>query len=282
MLKNDLHERTWFFDLEWVPDAAGARKLYGLSADVAELDAMQKLWENASGYNAEACPRPFVKYLFSRIVSIAFLSRNVVYRDGERVVDFAIHSLPKLPVDPAEMDEGYLISRFLHWIGEREPQLVGFNSLESDLQVLIQRGMVNDVTAPGFCRRPDAPWKGRDYFESRYGEWHFDICQRLSRYAMGPKLNELSVLCGFPGKLDTTGDQVVDLWLAGDIKKIVEYNQIDTLNTYMVWLRMAYFSGKLSEEDYLHEQEEFRAFLEVEAAKAEREHIGRFAEKWEY
>ena len=280
MFKQNLYERTWFFDLEWVPDAAAARKLYDLPDDISEADAIQKLWENTREYSEEN-PRPFVKYLFSRVVSIAFLSRNVVYRDGEKRLEFGLHSLPKLPIDPVEMDEAYIIGRFLHWVGEREPQLVGFNSLESDLQVLIQRGMVNEVSAPAFSRRPGKPWEGRDYFDSKNSEWHLDLLQRFSRFAMTPKLNEIALLCGFPGKIDTVGDQVVDLWLAGDLKRIVEYNQTDTLNTYLVWLRAVYFAGRLAEDEYISEIEQFRDYIETESAKPDKEHIAKFASKWE-
>ena len=80
---------------------------------------------------------------------------------------------------------------------------------------------------------------------------------------MSPKLDEFAKLCGYPGKIDVKGDQVTDLWIAGEFTKIVEYNMIDTLNTYFVWLRMAYFAGLFSEEEYFAEHEAFRAFLEA-------------------
>ena len=280
MLKDDIRERTWFFDLEWVPDAVGAKKLFGLPDDVTELEAMQALWERTSGYSEEV-PRPFVKYVYSRVVSIAFLSRNAVYRDSQPHIEFAVHSLPKLPTNKEQHDEAAIIGTFLHWVGEREPQLVGYNSIESDLQVLIQRGIINEVSAPAFTRRPAKPWEGRDYFDSRNSEWHLDLLQRFSRFAMAPKLNDLAVLCGYPGKIDMAGDQVVDLWLAGDVDRIVKYNQTDTFNTYLVWLRTAYFSGKLSEEAYMSEQEQFRDFLEAEAEKEDADHIAKFVEMWE-
>ena len=281
MLKNDLHERTWFFDLEWVPDAAGAKRLYDLPEETTELEAMEKLWKETPARTDEN-PRPFVKYLFSRIVSIAFLSRNVAYKNGEKCIDFKLHSLPKLPVDSAETDEAAMIGQFLYYVGERCPQLVGFNSIEADLQVLIQRGIVNEVSAPGFCDRPGKPWEGRDYFLRHENEWHFDLMKRFSTGAMTPRLNDLARLCGFPGKIDVDGSQVVDLWLAGDITKIVEYNQIDTLNTYLVWLRFVHFAGKLPEEEYVTEQDEFRSFLEKEAAKPGRTHIQKFLDRWDF
>lgn len=279
MLKNEIHDPTWFFDLEWVPDAAGAMRLYDLPPETTELEAMEKLWQETTGYSDEN-PRPFVKYLFSRVVSIAFLSRRVVYENSIRRVEFRINSLPKLPLEETVPDEAQIIGQFLHYVGVRNPQLVGFNSLESDLQVLIQRGLVNEVRAKAFSARPNKPWEGRDYFD-KYGEAHLDLIKLLSPGAMKPTLNGLARLCGFPGKIDVDGKQVVDLWLAGKLKEIVEYNQIDTLNTYLIWLRVVNFAGKISEEEYAAEQDDFHAFLDAEAAREENDHLRRFLQRWE-
>ena len=150
MLKSPLQDLSLFFDLEWVPDASGARRLFDLADDISEIDAMQALWENSPDYKPETNPRPFLKYMFSRVVSIAFLSRKPVVRDGERLIEFSLNSLPELPLEPEPQNESVLIERFLYILGKRCPQLIGFNSADSDIQVLIQRGMINEVSAPGF------------------------------------------------------------------------------------------------------------------------------------
>ena len=101
--------------------------------------------------------------------------------------------------------------------------------------------------------------------------------------AMFPQTEQDQVhvlLIGEIRKIDVKGDQVTDLWLERDITKIVEYNQIDTLNTYLVWLRLVYFAGQINEEDYLHEQEQFRDFLENETQKPEKAFLASFLEKW--
>jgi len=97
---------------------------------------------------------------------------------------------------------------------------------------------------------------------------------------MSPRLDELARLCGFPGKIDVKGDQVTDLWLAREVTQIVEYNMIDTLNTYLLWLRLVYFTGHLCEEDYFNEREQFREFLEAESKRGDRAFIAKFLEKW--
>ena len=279
MLRRNLPERIWFFDMEWVPDAMAARRLFDLPDDTAESDAIQRLWTE---YGAtEETPRPFLKYLLSRIVSVAFIQRRAVFRDDE-CVEFSLHSLPTLPLDGAETSEDQIIDRFLQQVGEKHPQLVGFNSYESDVQVLIQRGLINEVSAPLFCKRPDGRWDPGDYFGYRWeNEEHLDLIRLFSNGAMKPRLNEIARLCGFPGKLDVDGEQVVDLWLQGNMTKIVEYNLIDALNTYLVWLRVVHFCGKLKEEAYISEVEQFRAFLECEAQKPDKKFICGFLEKWE-
>jgi len=279
MLKSPVPDLVLFFDMEWVPDAAGARRLFDLPDDTDELEAMRSLWEASADFDADRNPRPFLKYMFSRIVSIAFLSRKPVYVDGEKSVEFSLHSLPELPVDGMP-EESQLIERFLYILGKRCPQLVGYNSAASDIQVLIQRGMINEVAAEKFCERPDKPWEGSDYFRRWDNEDHLDMMKLFAgSRGLTPRLDEFAKLCGFPGKIDVKGDQVTDLWLAGDITKIVEYNQIDVLNTYLLWLRLVFFCGKLTEEEYMAEQDAFRFFLESEIQKG-RTFISDFLEKW--
>jgi predicted PolB exonuclease-like 3'-5' exonuclease len=88
MLKRDIPERVWFFDMEWVPDAAGSRRLFAdLPADATERDAIERLWKE---YPRTDGGTPFLKYLFSRVVSISFLSRLVVYNDAEPTLTFRL------------------------------------------------------------------------------------------------------------------------------------------------------------------------------------------------
>lgn len=280
MLKTDIPELVLFFDLEWVPDAEASRKLFNLPPETDEAEAMRKLWEMSPGYSDEV-QQPFVKYIFSRVVSIAFLSRKVVYRDGERLLEFTLNSLPKLPVETDDVNEAAIIERFLSIVGQRRPQLVGFNSSESDFQVLIQRGIVNEISAPAFCERPAKNWDSGDYFRRWDNEDHLDLLKLFTGGRMAPRLNDIAKMCGFPGKIDVAGDQVWQLWLDRNISKIVEYNQLDVLNTYLVWLRVVFFTGRLSEEEYAAELSDFRAFLDSKAEDPVNSHISQFLSAWD-
>lgn len=277
MLRNDIYDKVWFFDLEWVPDADAAKILLGLPYDVSEAEAFDALWRHAGA--TETRPRPFLKYLYSRIVSIAFLTRYVYFDGPESRIEFKLHSLPSLPAVKNDLSEGKIISDFLDALGRRKPQLVGFNSQESDVQVLVQRGIINQISAPMFCARSKDKWDKADYFARWDNEFHLDLLKLFSNRDMTPRLNDMAKLCGFPGKIDVDGQQVADLWLEGDLNSIVEYNQIDALNTYLIWLRVVYFCGKMNETQYSNEIASFRSFLSAEAETG-KAHIRQFLDKW--
>ena len=154
------------------------------------------------------------------------------------------------------MAERELLSRFLTQLGQEEPKphLVGFNSRTADVPILVQRGLIQGVAAGAFCHRPGKPWEGVDYFH-KSSEWHLDVKEIVSGWGKGtPSLHEFAAASGIPGKIGTTGHDVHALWRAGDIRRIVEYNQFDALTTYLVWLRMALFAGLLTPEGHACEE----------------------------
>lgn len=264
-------DHVWAFDLEWVPDLTSGRRAYNLPPDMPDDAVYAAMWANA-GATAEE-PRPYLKTMLCRVVSLAVVIRKV--GDGRPTLN--LFSLP----GPAAMPERDLISRFLTGIGQANPrpQLVGFNSSEADLPILIQRGIANGITAAGFCKRPEKPWDGYDYF-TRYNEGHIDLKDITgARGKSTPRLHEFAVACGIPGKIDTSGDNVIDLWLAGNVRAIVEYNEFDALTTYLLWLRAAHFAGHFNGHEYAAEVELVRELLARRIADGHT-HLSRYAAQW--
>src|SRR5207249_2019844 len=107
MLRKNIPELIWFFDMEWVPDAIAARRLFDLPEETKETEAIERLWAEYGATDTKK--RPFLKYLLSRVVSVAFLSRRIIFREGQEQIAFTLYSLPKLPVDPAETNEACII-----------------------------------------------------------------------------------------------------------------------------------------------------------------------------
>lgn len=275
MFKN-LFDKVWAFDIEWVPDPLAGRLLYGLEDEgLSEREVIERMW--AEGGATDADPRPFLKTVVSRIVSIV-----VVQRKFERgAVQLDLLTLPRDASDPAQTSEGHMLRTFLNAVGEHQPQLVGFNSYDADIKILIQRSIVNGISAPGFNDRPNKPWEGNDYYV-RGQDCHVDIKQIVSGWGKGtPSLNELATLSGIPGKFEMDGDAVAETWLAGDHQSIINYNECDAVTTYLLFLRVAHFGGKLTQGQYLQEVELVRELLEREGAHPGKEHLIRYQEKWD-
>ncbi|HCZ48898.1 MAG TPA: hypothetical protein DCZ11_07820, partial [Gammaproteobacteria bacterium] len=69
-------------------------------------------------------------------------------------------ALPRDVGDAVQTAERHVVGTFLDAVGEYRPQLVGYNSINADLKILLQRAVVNGLSAAAFCRRPDKPWEG--------------------------------------------------------------------------------------------------------------------------
>jgi predicted PolB exonuclease-like 3'-5' exonuclease len=270
-------KRVWAFDLEWVPDPLAGRLLYDIPEDVDDpREILQEMWDQ--GGASETDPTPFLKLAICRVVSIAAVERRV-QANGE--VALHLLSLPRHPEDQAEAGEARLISTFLDAIGKHRPQLVGFSSSHADLRILIQRGLVLGLQAPGFCQPPARSSDGADYF-ARATDWHHDLREIVGGWGKGaPSLHQLAVQSGIPGKMGVDGNQVAELWLAGELSRIVQYNEADALTTYLVWLRLAHLAGLFTGDQYQREQDQLRNMLERESQEPDKEHLGAYLQEWQ-
>lgn len=270
-----VNRQVWAFDAEWIPDPVGGRMLHKLSDDLSDREVMEVMWRE--GGATEDNPTPFLKTVMCRLVSIVALSRTEK-SSGE--VELKLHTLPRDIGDPEQVSEQHIIATFLQALGKRRPQIVGFNSLASDIIILIQRGMINGVQAADFCHRPDKPWEGVDYF-ARGSEFNIDLKDILGAWGKGtPSLHELATLSGVPGKMDVAGEQVAEMWLNGRLADIVAYNECDAFTTYLVWLRLAYFGGHFTDAQYEQEQQRVRELLQALSAGAPEHHLSKFQAEW--
>ena len=268
-----VHKEVWAFDAEWVPDPLSGRLAYALGEDVPDEEVVAAMWRHG-GATADN-PRPYLKTVLCRVVSVAFVRR----RDcGDGQVELDLRSLPTAGT-PA-MPEGELLTLFLGTLGKRKPQLVGFNSNSADLPILMQRSMVHALRHKEFCERPDKPWLGADYFV-RYSDWHLDLREIVGSWGKSsPSLHEIATVCGIPGKMDTAGTDVVELWRAGDVRSIVQYNECDALTTYLVWLRLAHLCGHFSDQQFSAEQLFLETLLEERGAQEGGAHLLRYLAQW--
>jgi 3'-5' exonuclease len=263
--------RTCAFDVEWAPCPDTARRLLKLPPQTSDAEAVAAVWAR---YAKEDDARPFLKLALSKVLSIAAIFRT---RDKDGTVHLTLAAC-----GVNTLDEGALIGRFLERVASGRYQLWGFNSGASDLPILRQRAIALGVPCPQFAGRPTKPWEGFDYFDTRTSDAHMDILQLLSGFNRGaamPSLDEFCAACGLPGKLNVSGGEVADLFLQGEVQRIVEYNETDALTTHLVALRLALHAGKLNAEEYRQEINAAHALLDTQIALGKAQFV-KFAAAW--
>lgn len=267
--------RVWAFDAEWIPDPLAGQMLYKLPNDMPSKDVIEVMWEK--GGATEEDPMPYLKTVLCRIVSISAVERLKTGSD----VKLHLLSLPRDSKDTEQTNEKNVVGTFLSKVGQYKPQLVGFNSASADIKAMIQRSVVLGLSIPSFCKRPNKPWEGDDYFDSRNNEASVDLKNVLGGWGKAtPSLNEIATLSGIPGKMDVDGQQVASLWLEGNLDKIIAYNEFDALTTYLVWLRVAHFGGHFTTEQYEQEQQLVRDLIDREAKENGKDHLKDFLGEW--
>jgi predicted PolB exonuclease-like 3'-5' exonuclease len=97
----------------------------------------------------------------------------------------------------------------------------------------------------------------------------------------GVSLHEIATVSGIPGKFDTAGEEVAELWLNGKLAEIVHYNCYDALTTYLVWLRLAHFAGHFDNAQYEDEQQRVRDLLMDLSEKPETAFLEAYFDEWE-
>lgn len=265
--------RVWTFDVEWIPDTDSGRRVYKLPTTVDDQEVLQYMWRE--GGATEDNPQPYLKTVLCRVVSIAAVLRE---RQEDGSISLKLHSLPTADMaDPTEAD---ILRRFLTALGRAKPQLVGYNSWNADIPILLQRSLANCLNLPEFCKRPAKPWEGVDYF-ARGSDYNIDLKEDFAGWGKAtPSLHELATVCRIPGKLGTDGQDVISLWLNGEIRKIIQYNECDALTTYLLWLRAALLAGHIVPDDYYKEEMQLEILLMERGAHTEHDHLREYLGAW--
>ena len=280
MLKK-IAESVFSFDLEWIPDPQSAEILHQSPkangpSDEAKV-SFEALWASARKADDPEDFQPYLKTILCRIVSISGILRDCP-RGGEPVLKLV--SLPTDPTNSEKSAEKVILTSFLKSVGRRKPQLVGYNSSQADVPIIIQRSIVNGLPGFGFSDRPGKPWEGVDYFDARNSDYNIDLADGLGQFRDRPSLHQAATLSGIPGKIDVSGDSVAQMWLDDQLPEILAYNEFDAFTTHLLWARMAHFSGLLSSSGYEREQDLVRELLESEIANG-KDHLVRFVNDWD-
>lgn len=252
------------FDIETIPDSASICRLKGVDTPTlseAEQFDLAKLHRRAEAGN------DFMRHHLHRVVAIS----ACVFINGQHKVA----SLGKI-----EDDEKTVIERFFKLIDNYKPVLVSWNGNGFDLPVLHYRCLFHGISAPTYwdVGHFDSGNKWSNYL-ARFQWQHIDLMDVVAGYqarTIAP-LNEVAKLCGFPGKLDTDGSAVLDLYQSGNVGAIRDYCETDVLNTYLVYLRFELMRGMLLTTQYEQRLAELKSYLQQQ----NQPHFNEFLTAWE-
>ena len=229
------------FDLETVPDTMVGRLYWGLVGDDAAVAAAM-----SAKRNEETDGRSdFLKAGFHRVVAVGLAGLSLETGKPPKV---------KL-TSKCEADERGLLEFFLAALTKRSQmdqgaQLVSWNGGSFDLPVIRYRSLLHGVNAGTLYGRPDD--RQYDRYDYRYGDRHVDLMDVLSGYGASTahKLDEAAQLVGLPAKGETTGADVLNLWLAGGYEAIGRYCGHDAIKTLLLFLRFQWTRAWISTSVY--------------------------------
>ncbi|RKV99313.1 MAG: 3'-5' exonuclease [Campylobacter sp.] len=237
-------------------------KIYGeqpiFNADKSKILNHKLLSLRAMEIFKEKTGSEFLPVCFHRVVSI-----SAVMADG-----FGRFLRVSTLDGESERDK---IAKFLTFIEDFNPRLVSFNGRGFDLPMIMARAMCYDLSAAAYFETNDrdnnkSKWEN---YRSRYdGRFHLDLLDHISDFGAvrGLKLDHICASVGLPGKYDVHGDQVLQLYYAGEQAKIDEYCRSDVLNTYWLFLKYELLRGKITKDDYLNYIAVMGEFLQKECA----------------
>ena len=218
-------------------------------------------------------PAMLPKPIQNEIITLGFLLARI-----EREGEYERYRVRKLgAASITHYSERELLARFWQMIDKQQPRLVTWNGRGFDAAVLKQRSLIHGLSAHSWHRTN--PRYGYDYrFESN---WHCDLMDVLGDFGASPRLglDETARALGLPGKWNGQGASVDEQAKAGDFAAIDRYCEGDVLNTYVLYLRWAYFSTRSSARAHNASIQNLLDYLA--AGRDSHPHWGEFAERWQ-
>jgi predicted PolB exonuclease-like 3'-5' exonuclease len=132
------------------------------------------------------------------------------------------------------------------WAAYGQPTLVTFNGRFFDVPVLELCCYRYGIPQPSWFSSTGAGYsQPRNRFNTSA---HLDLQDFLGNQGatqINGGLNLCAQLLGKPGKMDTKGNMVQDLWERGERERIDDYCMCDALDTYFVFLRTRVLLGQV-------------------------------------
>lgn len=235
------------FDTESVVDGALLRRVLYQDQELAPAEAVER-YQSEQEQKLGGAPG-FVPVSFHVPVAIA------VARVG---ADFRLQEIACL--DAPRFDPRIMVELF--WRGVQhysQAVLVDFNGRGFDIPLLTLSAFRFGISCPRYFADSD-----RFGFRYRFTSKHLDLMEWITEYGafrVRGGLDLLAKILGKPGKMETSGGQVGELYAGGRLQEINDYCLHDVLDTYFVFLRTRVLTGHLSLEQEQAMVEDSRQWL---------------------
>ncbi|ASM35111.1 polysaccharide biosynthesis protein [Campylobacter sputorum subsp. bubulus] len=238
------------FDCETIPDSDSLRKAYGYEGDDKEVANLAFLAQK------EKTGSEFLPVNFHKVVAIS----AVLADDFGKFI--RVNTI-------SGSNEKEKISDFINFINKKNPRLASFNGRGFDLPMLMIRAMKYNIQAPAYFEINNKEFNKTKWenYRSRYdGVFHLDLLDHISdfRAVSGLSLDMLCKTLNLPGKYDTHGDQVTELFYDDKLDEIYQYCESDTLNTYWLFLKYELLRGNITIQDYANNISTMSEYLQKE------------------
>jgi predicted PolB exonuclease-like 3'-5' exonuclease len=152
------------------------------------------------------------------------------------------------------------------WHSYGQPTFVTFNGRSFDLPVMELAAFRYGIPVSAWFQSTGPSYQQP---RNRYNaNAHLDLQDVLTNHGavmLSGGLNLCAQLLGKPGKMDTKGSMVQELWEAGEHQRIDDYCMCDALDTYFVFLRTRVLSGHLTLDEERGLVERARRWVETAA-----------------
>ena len=225
--------RYLVFDVESVADPELVAKLRYPGEAVEPAQAVRRYRDELM----EKYESDFIPYTFQIPVSVAAAKLTSDYR----LIDLVVLDQPQF--------RPHVITDYFWrgWEKYRRPTLVSFNGRSFDIPLLELAAFRYGLSVPGWFQLGGKSFEQpRNRFNQRS---HVDLHELLTNFGatrFTGGLNLAANLLGKPGKMDTQGNMVQDMFDAGKLAEINDYCRCDVLDTYFVFLRTRVLVGQLS------------------------------------
>lgn len=234
------------FEIATVPDVAGLRRLLGFDPTVSDPNVIERALQRR---RAETGGSDRLPPHLQRIAVVSCLLRN----DKQiQLFSFGV-----------DETEGQLLERFFALIESHKPELVSWDGHNSALPLLLNRALAHGIPLPSALSLGAAPSLPHEHSAKRNASPHCDLLQLLRQGSMqeSTPLDEMALLCGFPGAISLAADAEQ---AANDTQTIVLAEQCATAvaKIHLLYLRFQLIHGKLRRTEYHNETSRLRDWMQ--------------------